>query len=367
MMFKNLTASLLVFAGAAIASNAFGAAEAPAAAYRPPQLSEPDNWTMVVIPDTQNYVKNSRNQGILDLMLTWTAENAEPLRIQQVLVVGDLVDQNRDPNHYPGRNNQNGDEQWQAFSTLLQRLDGKLPYILCTGNHDYGDKDAIDRQTQFPTYFTPDRNPAWRGILPACGPDSMGDETLANACYEFTTPAGQKLLVVSVAFSPTDAELAWAKAQLDRPEYRDHFAIILTHAYLGSDGKRLTGRGYPVDKDGNVGEDIWNKLVKVTPNIRLVICGHISSPDDWDGCTAYSTDRNDAGRTVGQLLFDPQALGGGWHGNGGDGWLRLLEFSPDLKTIKVRTFSPLFAASPATRQLAWQQEPFNEFEIRFED
>ncbi len=61
------------------------------------------------------------------------------------------------------------------------------------------------------------------------------------------------------------------------------------------------------------------------------------------------------------MTFNAQALGGGWHGNGGDGWLRILEFIPNERTVKVHTFSPFFANSPSTKHLAWQVESWNDF------
>lgn len=61
------------------------------------------------------------------------------------------------------------------------------------------------------------------------------------------------------------------------------------------------------------------------------------------------------------MTFNAQALGGGWYGNGGDGWLRILEFLPDDKTVKVRTFSPFFAISPKTQHLAWRTESYDQF------
>ena len=60
------------------------------------------------------------------------------------------------------------------------------------------------------------------------------------------------------------------------------------------------------------------------------------------------------------MMFNIQYLGGG---NGGDGWLRLLEFLPDGKTIKASTYSPLFGISPMTKHLAHQTDPFCQFEM----
>ena len=44
------------------------------------------------------------------------------------------------------------------------------------------------------------------------------------------------------------------------------------------------------------------------------------------------------------ILQGRNAPSGGWFGNGGDGWLRIMEFMPDGKTISVRTCFPLFIA-----------------------
>lgn len=339
----------------------------PVKKYTPPALSDQRNWMMVIIPDTQSYVKVSRNHGIADMMFTWIAENTGKLKIQQVLHTGDLVEHNRTMTLNPWVNNQTGPEQWQAVSRLFSRLDGVVPYVLATGNHDHGERCSEDRYSQLEKYFPPERNPKLRNVLRQCGPNYFGKPNLENAVYEFTTPNGQKILIVSLNFAPTDQQLAWAKTVFDRKEYANHFGILLTHAYMWPH-KRIDQRIFKPEKiDGNIGEEIFQKLVKPAKNIRLVICGHISHPDDWRGCAGILSSKNDSGKTVYEMLFDPQALGGGWCGNGGDGWLRLLEFSADMKTIRVKTFSPFFANSPSTCHLAWHTGKFNDFTITYQD
>ena len=66
------------------------------------------------------------------------------------------------------------------------------------------------------------------------------------------------------------------------------------------------------------------------------------------------------------MMFNAQTADGQWHGNGGDCWLRLLEFLPDGKTISVRTFSPLFALSPVTKDKAWRTESWDQFKFTVE-
>lgn len=365
---------LATIAGAWLAnSTSVGAAETATAAtakvaYQVPALTDKNAWTLVIIPDIQTYNKFSRNQGIASLMTAWIAENKEKMNILTALQVGDLVEQNgiTEEDLTPERANsvnQTSAQQWNAASGVLSRLDGKLPYIVCTGNHDYGIWSAENRNTQFPTYFPRYRNSAWNGVLVECCKNRDGISTLENAAYALKTPQGKDLLFLSLEFAPSDPVLAWAKELVSRDAYKNHTAIVLTHTYMYSlsDGNALGGKeGYKIT-DVNYGKDIWEKLIYPSDNIRFVFCGHIAGPNKPQENVGFRQDKNHAGKTVSQMLFDVQTLGGGWHGNGGDGWIRLLEFSPDFKKVSVKTFSPLFAISPTTQHLAWDHEDYNEF------
>ena len=340
------------------------AAQPAPAKYKAPKLENAASWTMVVVPDVQGYSKLRRNYGIMEIMNAWIVENRDALKISQVLFTGDLTNRNDLEVVEPGRNDLISDEQWKAFSRSVERLDGEVPYILCTGNHDYGKRSAENRNCFMSKYFPTDRNPLTRRQLVACASNSFGITTLENAAYEFTAPYpdNRKFLVISLQFAPTDADLAWAKKIADQPRFANHFGIVLTHSYLGWKGKRITEEKYALsNKGGNAGEGIFQKLVYPAKNIRMVICGHIAYPDKWERGISFSMDKNSSGKSVAQMAFNTQAIGGGWHGSGGDGWLRLLEFMPDKKTIKARTFSPLFAISPSTRHLAWKHDKLSEF------
>ena len=342
--------------------------------YRLPELSAPGSWTMVVVPDTQTYIKQIENQGILDMMLAWIVRRRAEMNIQQVLFTGDLTYGNdtyrviQEPGVRFTRNGRLSDlvahEQWQAFSRLMERLDGEVPYILCTGNHDYGYYSANNRKCRLNEYFPTDRNPLTRRQLFECAPNAFGDITLENAAYEFTAPApdNRKFLVISLQFSPTDADLAWAKKVADNPRFANHIGIVLTHSYMKAEGKRITSEKYKISKEGgNPGEAIFQKLVYPAKNIRLVVAGHVCSPDKWDRGVGFAETKNCIGKSVAQMVFNTQAIGGGFSGSGGDGWLRLLEFMPDGKTVKATTFSPFFGASPSTFHLAWKEDARNSF------
>ena len=243
------------------------------------------------------------------------------------------------------------------------------PYIYPDGNH-YGTRSSLNRETRFNDYFPPERNSALQGVLFEMFENAYGAKTLENAAYQFKGTDGQRIVVVALEFAPRPETLQWAKSVFERPENADAFGIVVTHSYLRpytDDCIRDPREGYGLNKEGGrSGEEIWNELVYPTANIRMVVSGHHSKADDMDGCTGFRIDKNAAGKNVAQLLCDMQAMGGGWEGNGGDGWLRILEFLPDGKTIKVKTYSPLFGISPTTKHLAHRTAPFDQFDMVIE-
>ena len=355
---------VLLFVVLLFAVSVFAGLNTAVKTYQAPKPENPQSWSMVVVPDVQGYTKLKRNYGILEIMLAWIVDCRERLNINQVLFTGDLTNRNDLPVVEPDRNDLISDEQWKAFSRAAERLDGELPYILCTGNHDYGNRSAENRRSFFNKFFPTDRNPLTRRQLISCDLNAFGVATLENAAYEFTAPYpdSRKFLVISLQFAPTDNNLKWAKKIADNPRFKDHIGIVLTHSYLGRTAQRIEKEDYKLSKaGGNAGEGIWQKLVYPAKNIRMVICGHIAAPDKWDHGISFSMDKNESGKSVAQMAFNTQAIGGGWHGSGGDGWLRLLEFMPDKKTVKARTFSPLFAISPSTQHLAWKHDELSEF------
>jgi hypothetical protein len=328
-----------------------------------PAIGSEGSWTLVVMPDPQTYVKFERNQGIFDLMTAWVAENIDPLNIQVVLCTGDLVEQNNILKGEGPNGNQSSINQWKAIDRSISRLDHKVSYILAAGNHDFGYKSVENRHTFYDAHITADRNHLNEKILREYYYNEEGMPTLANALFEFTDPNNISYLFLNLEFAPRTAVLEWASKTIQLPKYKDHRVVVLTHSYMNKMNERIAKENYPIE-DANYGQAMWEKLINPSSNIVMVVAGHIGSPDDPKAHVAFKQDKKADGETVTQMVFNAQALGGGWHGNGGDGWLRYLEFLPDGLTVKVKTFSPFFAISPATRNLAWRKLAHDEFEFR---
>lgn len=332
-------------------------------------LTDPDAFTMILYGDPQGYIKYDINQPILDICNAWIADQVENLNIRAVLCTGDLVEQNENIIRNRRMVNQTSLEMWEAVSSSFAKLDNKVPYITSLGNHDYGYLNAENSMTRFPEYFPFERNPTWREILVEAIPNRNGIPSLENAAFQFKDPNWGKILVITTEYHPRDEVLEWVKQLSVSEKYADNRIIFMTHAYLrpgqGFDAEILETNNTPLE--GNSGVDIWEKLLKDTKNINLLICGHTGNGNgEFADNVGYRVDRNSNGVNVHQMMFNIQTLGGGWEGNGGDGWLRILEFMPDGITINIRTYSPLFGISPSTKHLAHRNEIYDRFEIVFE-
>ncbi|XAL98039.1 PEP-CTERM sorting domain-containing protein [Phycisphaeraceae bacterium D3-23] len=334
-----------------------------------PPLPDPDplafvpgSWTMVVIPDTQNYSTN--HPEIFSEVTQWIADN-DDRNIALTLHVGDIT-------------NRNNTTEWDRAYDAISRLDGEVPYILATGNHDYGPGGgAGDRSTLFNDYFDEGiyYETSGAGSLVydnieiaeqfvdtarfGAGPDN---ETLENVAYDFTAPDGREMLIFSLEWGVRQEVVDWANAVAAREEYEGHTAILLTHAYMYSDDERYdwtnqntandepgnthsgssqganphvyntadTDDGNPAN-DTNDGEELWRELVSQHGNFEMTFNGHVII----GGQLGYRQDAGSIGQQVHQMLYNAQA-----DANGGDGWIRLLEFLPDGETVQVKTYSP---------------------------
>ena len=82
--------------------------------------------------------------------------------------------------------------------------------------------------------------------------------------------------------------------------------------------------------DVSDGQELWDRLVSRRENFALTLNGHVLE----DGLGRTVT-RTPGGRDVPQVLVNFQMKP-----NGGDGWLRLLEFRADGRTVDVHDYSP---------------------------
>lgn len=326
-------------------------------------LENPQSFSMILLGDPQGYTKYDINQPLFELCTAWIADNIENLNIKAVLCTGDIVEQNDNNALNRKMLNQTSRQMYESGSRSFARLDNRVPYIISPGNHEYGYRRAENGNTHFNEYFTAERNNKLRDCLVAEFPNRQGFASLENSAYFFSLDNWGNVLIITTEFAPRDEVLEWAKKLCESDKYKDCRVIFMTHSFLRERTAAYTDNERYTIPNPNWGQGVWDKLVSQAPNIDLVICGHTGHPGEFEDAVAYRSDKNNAGRTVHQMMFNVQILGGGWEGNGGDGWLRILEFMPDGQTIKVRTYSPLFGISPSTKHLAHRTGKCDQFDM----
>jgi hypothetical protein len=361
---RNLATGLLcaLFAVATSAQTPAPSRELPTRA----ELSAltPGAWTMVVLPDTQYYVDHTRvippTPEVLASMIDWIVASRAARNIGIVVHVGDIVD-----NDTP--------EEWEMVRAIMRPLDGVLPYVLTTGNHDYPGNARV-RTTRLNDYFraadNPLNDPARGGILAA----TMEPGRLENAAYRWTAPDGRRLAFLALEWGVRDTAVAWANQIMAGDTLAGHTAVLVTHAYLYHDNTMYDWEAHGRDQssnphdygtaatgDSNDGRQLWLQLVRRHRPFEMVLCGHVSGT--WEDRMYYDSGSESGylrstgahGQHVHQILFNAQR-----RGDAGEGWLRLLEFQPDGRTVVVKTYSPW---RDGRRLTAWRSDPDNYFQI----
>jgi len=296
-----------------------------AAQSEPVELADPASFTLVALPDTQVYAMKPQWHKHFYNQAEWVAQNAERLNIKYVLHEGDIVNNNNRP-------------QWEVAQAAMKLLDGKVPYALAPGNHDYGPNGSSDdRSTLLNEYFSAAGHAKW----PTFG--GVKDEDRLESSYHTFEAQGKKYLILALEWGPRDETVAWANKVCD--EHPDHRIILVTHAFVYYDSTRYDWKKYgdkqtwnphayanckPPIGTANDGEELWQKLIRQRPNFVMALNGHV-----LENGTGLVSTRGDHGNMVHQMLANYQN-----RQEGGQGFLRLIEFLPDDKTVRVRTYSP---------------------------
>lgn len=313
--------------------------------------SNDQSWTMALIPDVQTYVKIEDNQRRYYQMMDWIVNHREDLDISLTLFVGDLVEHNNRKNLPTSGPDQTSTQQWDSFQKGIQKLMPVMPVIVCAGNHDMGFSSAENRNSQLGNYVKPSDSafidPQKGGILKSMWKDPINGETVQNAFYQWKAPDGRDFHILSLEFNPRRAAMQWGLEQL-APMSADSVGIYLTHSFLSSmtlGSYPMLPEGYGIAANSTSGRKQWRNMIGTGDSIDMIFCGHVATNESIDGMIGFRQDANMSGKTVTQMMFNAQRIGG-WNGNGGDGWFRLLEFLPDGKTVIVRTYSSWFEANP---------------------
>lgn len=301
-----------------------------------PAVVTPGSFTVAFVGDTQNY--STSYPGIFNQVTQWLVDNKATRNIQFVVQDGDIV-------------NNDLSAEWNNARAAMQKLDGVIPYATVRGNHDIGSQ--FDFATRFGPGSPYSQQPTLVDHYEVPGQPNFD---MRNTVHKFEA-GGQKFMVITLDISAGNDVVTWAKDVIEHN--LDRRVILDTHAYLYDGGERFNnapdpenpGKTFDQSRDellrvgvgvdsiyngaaygGQDAETLWNNLVRNYPNVSLFLSGH--QFEDFDNFK-YHLENGNNGNRVYELLVDPQNMA-----NGGNGWIRLLEFDPNGRTVHVKTYSP---------------------------
>ncbi len=279
--------------------------------YGRPVNTDPD-FTLLPIPDTQFYTSelNGGTNAHYKAQTNWIVANRVSRNIVFIPHLGDCV-QNGD--------NGGNDIEWKRADTAMKIIENPvtttlpdgIPYGMNVGNHDqspFGDPNGTT--AFFNQYFGAARF-AGRNYWGGC----YGQVNCDNN-FQLFSAGSLDFIAISLEYDVTANALVlnWADSLLNA--YPNRRGIIFSHYLLDAAGT------YSAQ-----GTLTYNAL-KSNPNLFLMLCGHVPNGEAM---------RSDVfnNNTIRTLLSDYQS-----RSNGGDGWMRIMTFSPSLNQVAVQTYSP---------------------------
>lgn len=255
-----------------------------------------DEYTFVFYPDIQETVDYQRS--LIYKQNEWVRDHADDMNLAAVLTLGDLT---------------NGIfSNWHTAYDAFKIFDNAdVPYVLLLGNHDYDDqKNTLEGERftgHFNEFFEYEKYASEDWFV-----EAKEEGKLDNACYTFSG-AGVNYLVFALEFGPSDSTLEWASSILDRPEYADYRAIVLTHSLVtrngrftsAADGNGASTYGFAKAEGASVndGDVVWEKLLSKHDNVFMAAGGHTTSDT-----IMRRFDTGDYGNQVLSMLIDGQAV-----------------------------------------------------------
>ncbi len=273
------------------------------------------DFSIVALPDTQFYTAE-RFGGLKEMYFAqteWIISNRVSRNIAYVAHLGDISDSGDIKNGVANTT------EWRNATNAMYRLDSPtrtslqfgIPYGMAVGNHDEEPiGDATGTTTFFNQYFGV---PHFNGRSYYAGYYGTNNDNH----FDFFSAGGLDFVVLYFKFdsAANPSVLAWGNEVLRTNANRR--AIVVTHNF-GNTATPLTFSAQ--------GAAIYNAL-KTNANLFLMLAGHVTG----EGARVDTFN----GNTVRTFVQDFQ----GWT-NGGNGYLRIFEFSPSRNQITVQTYSP---------------------------
>ncbi len=245
----------------------------------------PKPFSLIWFSDTQYYAY--KRPDIFLSMANWAVRIRNEYNAAAVVCTGDIVD------------NRNYTRHWTNAEAAISVISEAMPFYCIAGNHDVG-ADKVE----YDTYLSYDFCSA---------PESM-EFSEDRRCWVLPLPE-QGILLCGIGWSKDASYADWLNDRIQA--YGDLPAVLLVHSFLNDDGS-LSTNGKRVEKE----------VLRVSPSVRLVLCGHNDGSARWS--KTYPN-----GHVVNAIMYNFQD-----DKKYGLGYARILMFNPSTRNIAVTTYSP---------------------------
>jgi hypothetical protein len=313
----------------------FGPYAAKMGSNDPWKLQGPDNgsdsYVFGIIPDTQNTVRycspeaaeNGQSAwtgtGVLDNASTYLKTNKAAMKIAGIIHLGDVVDQS------------NIEWQYQSYNRpLMDMVNNGIKVQMSHGNHDQTGANGLYAKyfrNSFSDYAKAVSTDT--GVGPADGSGYITFEADTSALldsYMTVTAGSYEYLFINMQYSGnaySSAHQNWLTGVLDANP--DIPTVIFCHNLFNvsdTEPEKISLN--------NAGNSVWN-IARTHNQVFLMIAGHNHG-------SGWITQTNNSGNDVFMMLVDYQ-----FGYNGGNAYMRFLEFNETAKKIYISTFSPAAA------------------------
>lgn len=233
-------------------------------------------FSIAIMPDTQNESQASedrQNRNWNDFRFRgraqWLADNKTDLDLRFVLHAGDVTNWGERDEH-----------QYTVISSGLQPLEtAAIPFSLTIGNHDTRavgcpGGGACNGPGEPPVPVLVRQTPLFNQYFNARYSNIGGrfEAGKVDNHYSLFEAGDAQWMVLVLELWPRQAAIDWAKGVV--AAHPQHNVIVVTHSYLNSNGTIY-------DRNGGYGSTsplhLFDELVSVYPNIRMVFSGHVGS------------------------------------------------------------------------------------------
>lgn len=292
------------------------------------------------IPDTQNMVKfASEGTGanllpgytgpkVMENAAAYLTANKATMKLEALLHLGDVVEDS-------------GVEwQYQAFNApLMTMVNGGLKVQMGHGNHDQTGANGLYARYFRNTTSDYAKAVSTDGTVNTAGSGYVTFEADSSALlnsYMTVTAGSYEYLFVNMQYSAnaySSAHTTWLRAVLDANP--DIPTVIFCHNLFGvSDSEP-----HKISRN-NAGNSVWN-IARTYDQVFLMVAGHNHG-------SGWISETNNAGNEVLMMMVDYQ-----FGYNGGNGYIRFLEFNETANKIYITTFSPAAAYLIGTQKTVY--------------